>query len=214
MLICKQTITIAAYSTLLAAPIATIHATASAQTQVGVEQIIDSDNIIGQRKLQLSWDIIDLAGNNTTCPPDCPLCACTPEEGSNSTEDADIDCLLTASIDACASKTFDTCFSQLLPEGSGIDIMGLCTVQCDKPDEEIPPSFKSACRICDVFACCNECPSERAAECFPSDIEDGYTPVGWEPATCGSLGDNGGGVTRMAAFGVMMIGVSTVSLFL
>ena len=217
MLICKHTSMIAAYFTLLAPPIATIHATAQTAGVKKIEYGANmNNNNYGQRNLQQQLlDMTDILGaTNTTCPPDCPLCACQPEEGIDPSE-VDANCLLTASIEACASKTFDTCWSQLLPESSGIDIMGLCTVQCDKPEEEITPSFKSVCRICDVFACCTECPSERAAECFPSDIEDGYTPVGWEPATCTPLGANGGeGIMGMTAtFGVLLI-VSTLSLFL
>lgn len=179
---------------LLAASVPIFHAT-PLTTQVAIEMTTPSnlfesdkrDHRDSRRKLQL-WDITDLIGTNATCPADCPLCACIPptEDGnSTTTTEIDTNCLLSASIEACATNTFDKCYADLLGLfGDDVDIQGLCSAQCDKPEEEIPPSFKSVCRVCDIFACCNECPSERSAECFPSDIEDGYTPVGWEPAVC------------------------------
>lgn len=178
---------------LLVASVPIFHAT-PLTTQVAIDMTTPSNpsesnksHFDSRRKLQ--WDITDLLGTNTTCPPDCPLCACIPtEDADNSTTtttEIDTNCLLSASIEACSSNTFDKCYADLLSLfGDDIDIQGLCSVQCGKPEEEIPPSFKSVCRVCDIFACCNECPSERSAECFPSDIEDGYTPVGWEPAVC------------------------------
>eukprot|EP00581_Thalassiosira_minuscula_P008781 CAMPEP_0183702436 /NCGR_PEP_ID=MMETSP0737-20130205/538_1 /TAXON_ID=385413 /ORGANISM="Thalassiosira miniscula, Strain CCMP1093" /LENGTH=218 /DNA_ID=CAMNT_0025929041 /DNA_START=60 /DNA_END=716 /DNA_ORIENTATION=- len=112
--------------------------------------------------------------NSTSCPTECALCQC------NSTED--FDCLLPKLVDACASNSLEKCYASLLP--ADFDIAGLCTVQCDKPDEEIPASSREICRMCEIFACCDDCPSERAGECFPSSVEDGYTPVGWKPAYC------------------------------
>ena len=50
------------------------------------------------------------------------------------------------------------------------------------------------CRLCDILACCSDCPSERASECFPPNVLNGYTPTGWEPLSCdGSNASSGGG---------------------
>ena len=43
---------------------------------------------------------------------------------------------------------------------------------------------KDLCQICNIFSCCTNCPSDKAKECFPSDIEEGYTPSGWTPLSC------------------------------
>ena len=45
-----------------------------------------------------------------------------------------------------------------------------------------------------VVVIVHQTPSDKAVECFPSNIEDGYTPAGWEPLSCS---DSGGGVSLL-----------------
>ena len=115
-----------------------------------------------------------------TClfPPACPVCECSDE---------DTDCILSKAVEACASKAFEACYADLVPPG--FDARGLCAVQCGgdaaAAGEDVASSVRLLCRMCDVFACCTDCPSEEAARCFPSTIADGFTPAGWEPLACG-----------------------------
>jgi len=160
------------------------------------------------RMLQLSSliDILNLGDDNSTCPTECPLCQC------NSTEDET--CLLSKSIEACASDSFEQCYADILP--GEIDVGGLCAIQCGSDDTSSSNNNNDGtnvlCRICDIFACCNECPSEDAAECFPPSMDDGYTPVGWEPADCSNGGGYVGAVAVVA--GLSMIMVISCSMFL
>lgn len=180
--------------TLVLASIPIFHAAAplTAESNEEMEANNQSNNEQHERHLQLfNIDLAALLGPNATCPTDCPLCQCL--ESTNSTEAEDASCLYSASIEACASKSLESCYASLLP--GDFDIEGLCSVQCDKPEEEIPSTLKEVCRICDIFACCNDCPSEMADRCFPPGIEDGYTPMGWKPASCGA-GDGSGASRR------------------
>mmetsp|Transcript_30337 Transcript_30337/g.54944 ORF Transcript_30337/g.54944 Transcript_30337/m.54944 type:complete len:219 (+) Transcript_30337:140-796(+) len=195
----------------LAASIPSFHAT-PLTTQLTVEMEAHTDNNSTNeieshttRTLQLFPIAIPDFGdsNSTSCPPECPLCQC------NSTEDAD--CLLTKSIEACASNSYETCYADILP--GDFDIQGLCNVQCDKPAEDIPSSSREVCRICSIFACCNECPSERAGECFPPPSDDGYTPMGWEPATCSSGGVGRRGVGAAGLSLIMAVSFAAFGLF-
>lgn len=78
---------------------------------------------------------------------------------------------------------------------------GLCAVECaNKPEGERP---SANCRICEIFACCKDCPANRAAECFPPNVEDGYTPVGWKPADCSS--SSGERVGLLHVRGLLMV---------
>mmetsp|Transcript_27020 Transcript_27020/g.56845 ORF Transcript_27020/g.56845 Transcript_27020/m.56845 type:complete len:202 (-) Transcript_27020:330-935(-) len=138
----------------------------------------NADNSMS-RQLQF-FDPIALANSaiNGTCPEGCFLCECTDSE--------DPECLLQSSIRSCQEKTLAACYSNFLPGGT--DISGLCASQCD---EGAQPSLaltedllRSVCRLCEIFTCCETCPAERIPECFPSNLDEGYTPPDWEPATC------------------------------
>mmetsp|Transcript_26093 Transcript_26093/g.56067 ORF Transcript_26093/g.56067 Transcript_26093/m.56067 type:complete len:224 (+) Transcript_26093:301-972(+) len=192
----------------LLAAIPTIHAT-PLTTQVSFEMKARRSRINdAARKLQ-SFSMLDLLEiTNSTCPAGCPLCECTNNSSNSTNEDDDMECTLSKSIEACATNTFQKCYVDLISllPGGDSDIEGLCNVQCaNKPADGERPS--ATCRICDIFACCNDCPPDRAAECFPSNIEDGYTPSGWEPATCSSggvgllVGSGGGGSLMMILAG-------------
>ena len=142
--------------------------------------IIDNNEQSPARELQ-SLSITDMLSlSNTTCPEDCPLCACTKQNFT--TEQEELDCTLTKSIEACATNSFTSCYTDILGDTS-FDIEGICNVQCaDSVLESERP--KDLCQICNIFSCCTNCPSDKANECFPSDIEEGYTPSGWTPLSC------------------------------
>jgi len=80
--------------------------------------------------------------------------------------------------------------------GGDVDVAGMCVVQCGDggggQQQDMQRAFQ--CRLCDILACCSDCPSERASECFPPNVLNGYTPTGWEPLSCdGSNASRGGG---------------------
>jgi hypothetical protein len=80
--------------------------------------------------------------------------------------------------------------------GGDVDVAGMCAVQCGDggggQQQDMQRAFQ--CRLCVIFACCSDCPSERASECFPPNVVNGYTPTGWEPLSCdGSNASSGGG---------------------
>ncbi|KAL9186442.1 hypothetical protein ACHAXT_005680 [Thalassiosira profunda] len=197
---------------LLVAWAPTVHATPpSMQTAVHIGEQTEAETYhVDQnaakaddaRKLQLDqlFGVGALLGDtNSTCPPECPLCQC------NSTDDTE--CFLEKSVEACAAGALEGCYNGILASVSesfpgvipeDFDVLGLCDVECDKPSEEVAPQFRELCRICDIFACCQECPAERAGECFPEDVAEGYTPPGWEPATCASGGVGLGDGWRLA----------------
>ena len=80
--------------------------------------------------------------------------------------------------------------------GGDVDVAGMCAVQCGDggggQQQDMQRAFQ--CRLCDILACCSDCPSERASECFPPNVVNGYTPTGWEPLSCdGSNASSGGG---------------------
>jgi len=134
-------------------------------------------------------DVLALTGDGVTCPVGCPLCHCI--NATESTVDA---CTLTRSVEACASNALDECYAGLLG-GGDVDVAGMCAVQCGDggggQQQDLQLAFQ--CRLCDIFACCSDCPSERASECFPPNVENGYTP-GWKPLSCdGSSTSIGGG---------------------
>ncbi len=140
-----------------------------------------------------SFSILDvLALTDRSCPTGCPLCQCI--NATESTADA---CTRARSIEACASDALDECFAGSLG-GGDVNVAGLCAVQCgdggggQQTTQDLQRAFQ--CRLCDIFACCSDCPSERASECFPPNDEDGYTPTRWEPLSCdGSSTSSGGG---------------------
>jgi len=156
-------------------------------------------SIIPRRQLQ-SFSITDmLTLTNSACPANCPLCDCTYQNFTS--EEEELDCTLNKSIEACSTNTFQSCYEDILND-TPFDIEGLCTVECSSVDDNgsaaVSPTSqgmsdnRALCQICNIFSCCTNCPSEKAAECFPSNIEDGYTPAGWEPLSCS---DSSGGVS-------------------
>jgi hypothetical protein len=135
-------------------------------------------------------DVLALTGDGVTCPVGCPLCHCI-----NATESNVDACTRTRSVEACASNALDECYAGLLG-GGDVDVAGMCAVQCGDggggQQQDMQQAFQ--CRLCDIFACCSDCPSERASECFPPNVENGYTPTEWEPLSCdGSNASSGGG---------------------
>lgn len=170
----------------------------------------DGNHNGGSRILQLLDLGNDGGSNNATCPPEseCPLCQC------DSAED-DAECLLSKATEACASAddAIEKCYADMLanalPGDVDIDIEGICDAQCDGGDPtstSITPLTRQLCRICEMLACCNECPSERAGECFPPSLE--YTPPGWEPADC-----SGGGGGMVATAGALLIAATSIVVF-
>ena len=80
--------------------------------------------------------------------------------------------------------------------GGDVNVAGICAVQCGDggggQQQDMQRAFQ--CRLCDILACCSDCPSERASECFLPNVLNGYTPTGWEPLSCdGSNASSGGG---------------------
>ena len=135
-------------------------------------------------------DVLALTGDGVTCPVGCPLCHCI-----NATESNVDACTHSQSIEACASNALDECYAGLLG-GGDVDVAGMCAVQCGDggggQQQDMQRAFQ--CRLCDILACCSDCPSERASECFPPNVLNGYTPTGWEPLSCdGSNASSGGG---------------------
>ena len=159
--------------------------------------IIDNNEQSLAREMQ-SLSITDmLTLSNTTCPEDCPLCACTEQNFTN--EQDELDCTLTKSIEACVSNSFTSCYTDILGDTS-FDIEGICNVQCaDSVLESERP--KDLCQICNIFSCCTNCPSDKAAECFPLIIDEGYTPSGWTPLSCDISNGNDGRVGFIVGIG-------------
>ena len=128
----------------------------------------------GPRRLQFAG-LLPIGLDNTTCPEGCLLCQCNQ---------TDTNCLIEKSMQSCVEKSFDVCYKGIYP-GIEVDIGGLCSSQCNKPAEEITqPNARELCSLCKIFTCCEDCPSERANECFFPNITQGYIPRGWEPPTC------------------------------
>jgi len=157
----------------------------------------DYDARSSSRQLQ-SFSITDmLTLTNSSCPTNCPLCDCTYQNFTS--EDEELQCTLNKSIEACSTNTFQSCYEDILND-TPFDIEGLCTVECKdgdgsaavSPTSQGTSDSRALCQICNIFSCCTNCPSDKAAECFPSNIEDGYTPAGWEPLSCS---DSSGGVS-------------------
>lgn len=194
--------------------------------------------LVRHRSLQSASTIPDLTSlftNGTDCPVDCPLCECAllPTTTNSSTtttttpsENNDAEsCIYTKSIEACASGSLPKCYAGLLP--FDFDIEGLCSVQCATTDSSNTQQSSSSssqdgtntatiCRICDIFACCTNCPPGDVDQCFPpmSSDSNGYTPVGWKPLVClggegssstsgGSSGRNGNDVVVVWMLGVV-----------
>ena len=173
-----------------------------------------------------SFSITDmLTLTNSTCPANCPLCDCTKQNFTS--EDEELQCTLNKSIEACSTNTFQSCYEDILND-TPFDIDGLCTVECSADDNgsaAVSPTNqgtsdnRALCQICNIFSCCTNCPSEKAAECFPSNIEDGYTPAGWEPLSCS---DSNGGVSLVVGGGswdwsallLILLSISYVTSFL
>lgn len=161
-------------------------------------------------------DVLALTGNGAACPAGCPLCQCV--NATESTVDA---CTHARSVEACASDALDECYAGLLG-GDDVDVAGLCAVQCgdggggQQMMQDTQKASSVQCRLCDIFACCSDCPSERASECFPPNVEDGYTPTGWEPLSCDGIGtsSDGGGISSGSRRVAEFTGVGGVSLML
>ena len=157
-------------------------------------------------------DVLALTGDVATCPAGCPLCQCI-----NATESTVDECTRTRSVEACAYDALDECYAGLLG-GGDVDVAGLCAVQCGDSgggqQQDLQRAFQ--CRLCDIFACCSDCPSERASECFPPNAENGYTPTGWEPLSCdgSSTSSGGGGSSSRSRRAVEFAVVGSVSLML
>jgi hypothetical protein len=185
------------------------------------------------RRLQFTSSTPDLSSlftNGTAeCPVDCPLCECalpttTISTNSSSTtttataSDGDLEtCIYSKSIEACASGSLPKCYASLLP--FDFDLEGLCSVQCDaakSPSSSTTSTSQQSatiCRICDIFACCTNCPAEDVDQCFPPISSSGYTPVGWEPLVCDDVGGGGGsttGGTSKGCFGTSSDGRNVV----
>ena len=185
-------------------------------------QNYDTSIIPPRRQLQ-SFSITDmLTLTNSTCPTTCPLCDCTYQNFTS--EEEELQCTLNKSIEACSTNTFQSCYEDILND-TPFDIEGLCTVECKdgdgsaaavSPTSQGTSDNKALCQICNIFSCCTNCPSDKAAECFPSNIEDGYTPAGWEPLSCSDSSDGvslvvGGGWSWSA---LILLSISYVSSFL
>ena len=168
-----------------------------------------------------SFSITDmLTLTNSTCPTTCPLCDCTYQNFTS--EEEELQCTLNKSIEACSTNTFQSCYEDILND-TPFDIEGLCTVECNGADDNASAvsttqgsDNRALCQICNIFSCCTDCPSEKAAECFPSNIEDGYTPAGWEPLSCS---DSSGGASLLIGISggwsaLILLGTSYVTSFL
>ena len=191
------------------------------------------------RSLQFSStttpDLASLFTNGTEdCPVDCPLCECALPTTTNSSNantnttisEAEVEsCIYTKSIEACASGSLPKCYAGLLP--FDFDIEGLCSVQCDDATSQQQQqgvgttNTATICRICDIFACCNNCPAGDVDQCFPpmSSDSNGYTPVGWKPLSCDGDGSGGGSTTSGGSGGnrndvVMQLVLVTVATWL
>ena len=123
---------------------------------------------------------------------------------------------LNKSIEACSTNTFQSCYEDIL-NGTPFDIEGLCTVECAdgdgsaavSPTSQGTSDNRALCQICNIFSCCTNCPSDKAAECFPSNIEDGYTPAGWEPLSCSD--SSSGGVIVGSGWSVSLLILLSIS---
>jgi hypothetical protein len=174
-------------------------------------------------------DVLKLTGTTSaTCPTECTLCSCldissttttssTTSISSSSRSQLIEECTQSQSIMACQSQTLDKCFSQLLfPTSSSsssaasttttmkdnVDIAGLCAIQCPTTGDAPRLGTVVQCRLCDIFTCCDTCPTNMADQCFPPTTTTTttttggggeYTPSGWKPLVCEDTPDGSGG---------------------
>jgi hypothetical protein len=77
-----------------------------------------------------------------------------------------------------------------------VDIAGLCAIQCPTTGATRLGTVVQ-CRLCDIFTCCDTCPSNMADQCFPPSTTTttggGYTPSGWKPMVCEDTTTTDGG---------------------